>query len=336
MEDIKKILIGKKSTCKFIWFMRQAGRYLPEFQKIRSKNKNFINLCLNSSLSTEITLQPIKRFDLDAAIIFSDILLTPYALGQEVTFIKNQGPILNNFDIEKFLGNNEKKFTTTLKPIYNSIEKTRTELNKKKSLISFVGAPWTLLVYMLGLKKNKNELDLVKFKKNEFDFNLIIKNLTIYLCKHIENQIKAGADLVQVFDSWAGLIPEKDIQNYCYNPNLEIVNFCKAKKIPIICFPKGIKEKYLEFQNFVKPDGLSLDYDIDPLWAKKNLTKVALQGGMHPKMLLNSDEEMYAEAKKYLDTFKDVPYIFNLGHGILPETKPDKLDKLIKYARKYK
>ena len=336
MNDIKKILIDQESTCSFIWFMRQAGRYLPEFQKIRSKNKNFINLCLDSSLSSEITLQPIKRFDLDAAIIFSDILIVPYALGQKVNFVKDHGPVLSDFNINKFLANNEKTFITKLKPIYDSIQITRKKLNKKKSLISFVGAPWTLLVYMLGLKKNKSELNLKKLQNNKFDIKTIIQNLTIYLCEHIKHQIEAGADFVQVFDSWAGLIPERYIQDYCYKPNLEITNFCKKRKIPIICFPKGIKEKYLDFQNIVRPNGLSLDYEIDPLWAKKNLRSVALQGGMDPKILLESDEKMFNEAKKYLDMFKDVPYIFNLGHGILPDTKPNKIYKSIKYVREYK
>jgi len=336
MSTLKKILVNKDKSCKSIWFMRQAGRYLPEFRKIRSQNQNFINLCFNSDLSTEITLQPIKRYDLDSAIIFSDILLVPYALGQEVNFIKNQGPILSKFDLKKFISNDKINFTKKLNPIYKAIKKTRENLDKEKSLISFVGAPWTLLIYILGLKENKNEINLLKIKEKESEINLILKKLNEYLCAHIENQINFGADVVQVFDSWAGLIPEKHLENFCYIPNLKIVEFCKDKKIPVICFPKGIKKNYLEFKNMVNPDGLSLDYDINPMWAKKNLTNIALQGGMDPKMLLKSDAEIYNEAKKYLDAFKDVPYIFNLGHGLLPETNPDKLGKLIKFVREYK
>ena len=169
MSTIKNILVNKDSSCQSIWFMRQAGRYLPEFKKIRLKNKNFINLCLNSELSSEITLQPIKRYNLDSAIIFSDILLIPYALGQNVKFIKDKGPILSEFNINEFLKNNRENFSSKLKPIYQAIKKTRRNLKKEKSLISFIGAPWTLLVYMFGLKKNKNEINLLKFKnkKNE-------------------------------------------------------------------------------------------------------------------------------------------------------------------------
>jgi len=336
MSTIKKILIDKDSSCQSIWFMRQAGRYLPEFRKIRLENQNFIDLCLNSDLSTEITLQPIKRYDLDAAIIFSDILLVPYALGQKVEFVKNKGPTLNNFNIKKFFENDKLSFTKKLNPIYNAIQKTKNKLKKEKSLISFIGAPWTLLVYMMGLKKNKNEIILQKVNEQHLNINKILEKLINYLCLHIENQINAGADLVQIFDSWAGLIPEPEIRKLCYEPNLKIVNFCKQKKIPVICFPKGIKEKYLDFNEMVKPNGLSLDYDVDPIWAKEKLTDVALQGGMHPQILLKSDEEIFEEAKKYLNIFKDVPYVFNLGHGIVPETDPDKLEKLIKFVRKNK
>ena len=157
MSSLEKILKTKK-TCKSIWFMRQAGRYLPEFRKIRSTNKDFIKLCLNSELSSEITLQPIKRFNLDSAIIFSDILMVPYALGQDVIFAKDQGPKLSKFNYELFLDNNEKTFTRKLNPVYKAIELTRKKLDKNKSLISFIGAPWTLIIYMLNLKKKQNKI----------------------------------------------------------------------------------------------------------------------------------------------------------------------------------
>ena len=335
MSNIKEILINKK-ICKSVWFMRQAGRYLPEFREIRSKNQNFINLCLNSELSSKITLQPIERFDLDSAIIFSDILMVPYALGQKVDFLENKGPILEKFNSDKFLNNSKNEFTKKLAPIYQAIEITREKLDKKKSLIAFVGAPWTLLIYMLGIKKNKKEIDLNIFDSNKKEINLILNNLNDYLCTHIENQIEAGADIVQVFDSWAGLIPKKDLPNYCYIPNLRIVDFCKKRKIPIICFPKGIGENYKEFNRKVKPDCLNIDYNINPSWAKKNLNNVALQGGLDPKVLLFSQKDIFNSAKKYLDLFRDFPYIFNLGHGLLPETDPDKVDKLIKFYREYK
>ncbi len=334
MSNLKEILINKK-ICKSIWFMRQAGRYLPEFREIRSKNKNFINLCLNSELSTEITLQPINRFNLDSAIIFSDILMVPHALNQRVEFIKDKGPILEEFNFKKFLNNDKISFTQKLHPIYKAIENTRKKLDKKKSLIAFVGAPWTLLIYMLGVKQSREKIDYKKIKDKEFEVNLILDKLNDYLCTHIENQINAGADVVQIFDSWAGLILPEDLPNYCYIPNLKIVNFCKERKIPVICFPKGIRQGYKEFNNVVKPNGLNLDYDIDPVWAKENLLNVVIQGGLNPKILLLSDREIMKKTKKYLDVFRGLPYVFNLGHGLIPETDPDKVKKLIKFYREY-
>ena len=240
MNSVKEIL-KNKVICKSVWFMRQAGRYLPEFREIRSKNKDFIKLCLNSELSSLITLQPIKRFNLDSAIIFSDILMVPYALGQEVDFTKNFGPRLSNFDQNIFFQNDKKKFTNKLDPIYKAIEITRNNLDREKSLISFIGAPWTLLIYMLNLKTNKNELDLLKLQKNNYNLSEILEELITYLCIHLKNQINAGADVVQIFDSWAGLIPSSDIARYCLLPNLKIVEFCKRENIPTICFPKELK-----------------------------------------------------------------------------------------------
>ena len=334
MSNIKEILINKK-ICKSVWFMRQAGRYLPEFRKIRSQNQNFIELCLDCDLSSEITLQPIKRFNLDSAIIFSDILMVPYALGQKVSFIKNQGPILETFNSQKFLSNNKTNFTQKLQPVYKAIKITREKLDKKKSLISFIGAPWTLLVYMLRAKQDKDEINLNKIKERDFEVNLIIDKLHDYLCVHIENQINAGADIVQIFDSWAGFLSPKDLPRFCYTPNLKIVEFCKKKKIPVICFPRGIKENYKEFNNVVKPNGLNIDYYIDPKWAETNLKDTVIQGGLNPNALLLPEQDMIKNAKKYLDAFDGLPYIFNLGHGMLPETDPKKVETLIKFYREY-
>ena len=317
MSNLKKILENRK-ICKSIWFMRQAGRYLPEFREIRLQNPDFINLCLNSELSSNITLQPIKRFNLDSAIIFSDILMIPYALNQKVEFLKDKGPILEKFNFEKFLNNDKISFTQKLNPVYKAIEKTREKLDNKKSLIGFIGAPWTLLIYMLGAKESKKEINYKRIKTKESEVNLILDKLHDYLCLHIENQVNAGADVIQIFDSWAGLIPSKDLSKYCYIPNQKIVDFCKKKKIPVMCFPKGLNKHYKEFNNIVKPDGISLDYEIDPNWIKKR-SNVVFQGGLDPRILLSNEKEIIKEAKKYLDIFKGLPYIFNLGHGLLPK-----------------
>ena len=333
MSNLRDILKNKK-ICKSIWFMRQAGRYLPEFRKIRSKNKNFINLCLNSELSSEITLQPIKKFNLDSAIIFSDILIVPFALGQEVRFIAGKSPKLSNFVSRDFFNNNEKEFTRKLKPVYKAIKITRQKLDKNKSLISFIGAPWTLLTYMFNLNRQKIHQNLLELDKNK-NLDHILEVLIKYLNLHIKNQVDAGADVVQIFDSWAGLIPLKKIEKFCFKPNGKIVEFCKKLDVPSICFPKGIKNNYKKFNKFVKSEGINIDSQIDPLWAKNNLKNVVIQGGLDPNVLLKSDKEIAKSATKYIQSFKDIPYIFNLGHGLLPETDPVKVSKLINFYRNF-
>ena len=202
-------------------------------------------------------------------------------------------------------------------------------------MIGFIGAPWTLLIYMLGIKESKKGVNYKKIKEKEFEVNLILDKLHEYLCVHIENQINAGADVIQVFDSWAGLIAKDDIPNYCYIPNLKIVDFFKENKIPVICFPKGINKNFKEFNSVVNPDGINLDYDIDPIWAKQNLSNVVLQGGLDPKLLLLNNQDFLSEAKKYLDIFKGLPYIFNLGHGCFLKTDPDNIEKLVKFYREF-
>jgi len=336
MTKLTNCILNKDRSCVPVWFMRQAGRYLPEFKNIRSQNKDFIKLCLNSHLSSKITLQPIKRFNLDAAIVFSDILMVPYALGQEVRFVKGKGPVLSPFNLKVFLKNDKNNFIKKLDPIYESIKETRKKLNKGKSLISFIGAPWTLIVYMLGLKKKKNVIDLKKFKLKESEINIILDNLNQYLITHTEKQIQAGADTVQIFDSWAGLIPNKNLSNYCYKPNQIIVESCKKNKIPVICFPRGIKKNYLKFAEMVKPDCLNLDSDIDPVWARENLKNFCLQGGMNPKILVKNEKVIFNEVDRYLNIFKGHPYIFNLGHGLLPETNPDILKKVVERVNNFK
>ena len=330
---IHDCIINKKTTTKPIWFMRQAGRYLPEFRQIRKLNPDFIKLCLNENLSAEITIQPLKRFNLSAAIIFSDILMVPYGLNQKVNFIKNFGPKLEDIDVENLIKIDEKKFIDKLKPIYKCIEKVRSnKLIKKKNLIGFVGAPWTLLVYMINKKSPKQNIS-----KNFFnDKNLIdqiLNKLEEFLKIHIENQIKNGADVIQIFDSWIGLLNKNMLPKYAYEPTVKLVNFVKSKKIPVICFPRGIKN-YKEYTEMVKPDAISIDYEVDPLKIKKEID-IPVQGGLNPNILLSDKETLRKETLKYLNIFKDHPYIFNLGHGVLPETDPLMIDYLVKLVNDY-
>ena len=323
-------IINKNTTTNPIWFMRQAGRYLPEFKKIRKLNPDFIKLCLNTNLSSEITLQPLKRFDLSAAIIFSDILMVPYGLKQQVKFKKDFGPLLGEINLEE---TSEAEFIKKLKPIYNCISKVKSNyLIKNKNLIGFIGAPWTLLVYMINKKSPKKNIDSGFFNNKKL-IDKILEKLEKFLIIHIENQIDNGADIIQIFDSWAGLLDRKDLPKYIYEPTLKLVNFIKSKKIPVICFPREIKN-YKEYVENVKPDAISIDYKIDPNIIKKEI-KIPIQGGLDPKVLLSDKENLKKEALKYLDIFKDHPYIFNLGHGVLPETNPMMIDYLVKIVNDY-
>ena len=325
--------INVKSNTNCIWLMRQAGRYLPEFRKIRSENQDFIKLCLNENLSSEITVQPLRRFDIDAAIIFSDILLVPFALGQSVKFKNNFGPLLGDIDFSKMLKINEMQFVNKLKPIYNAIKKTKDKVElKNKDLIGFVGAPWTILIYMLNQKSPKNEDIEYNLKDKKFIEDLltvIVKFLKI----HINNQIESGATIIQIFDSWAGLLNEKDYEKYIYNPTKDLVNFVKSKKTPVICFPKGIKN-YRNYVNLVKPDVISIDYDVDPKYISESID-ITVQGGLNPNFLIGGKKELKTNVKRYLDIFKDKPYIFNLGHGVLPSTDPGMVDYLVKFVKNY-
>ncbi len=330
---IYECVVNKKTTNKPIWFMRQAGRYLPEFREIRKLNPNFINLCLNDSLSSEITLQPLKRFDLSAAIIFSDILMLPYGLDQEVNFKKNFGPELGHLDIKKISNKNEIDFLEKLFPIYKAIKKVKKNpLMKNKDLIGFVGAPWTLLVYMINKSSPKKKL-VKNFLKDNYLIDSIFKILEKFLKIHIQNQIKNGATVIQIFDSWAGLLEEKDLPNYVYTPTLKLVNYVKSFKIPVICFPREIKD-YKNFCEIVNPDAVSIDYNIDPKLIVKQI-KIPVQGGLDPKILLSNKENLKEKALNYLDIFKDHPYVFNLGHGVLPETDPMMIDYLVKLVKDY-
>ena len=334
MSDIKKVILDKNTNLNPIWIMRQAGRYLPEFRKIREKNPNFIDLCLNKELSAEITLQPLKRFDLDAAIIFSDILMLPYGLNQKVEFKKNFGPILGELDLKKISDIDEIDFIQKILPVYKAINiVSNDQITKNKSTIGFVGAPWTLLVYMINQQSPKKKLK-ENFFKDEFLINRILLIIEKFLKVHIKNQIENGADTIQIFDSWAGLLNEKDLPNYVYSPTLNLVNYVKSLNTPVICFPRDIKN-YKEFCEIVKPDAINIDYNIDPNNIVKDI-KIPVQGGMDPKILLADKETLKKEATKYLEIFKDHPYIFNLGHGILPETDPDTVDYLVKIVKEYK
>ncbi len=330
---ITNCIKNKDTSSNPIWLMRQAGRYLPEFREIRKENQDFIKLCLNSDLASEITLQPIRRFGFDGAVIFSDILMLPYGLGQKVEFEKNFGPKLGDIDLEIIKNVDEISFTEKVYKVYKAIKKTsKDSLMSNRDMIGFVGAPWTILVYMINKSSPKKGLS-DEFFKDDFLINRLLGIIEKFLKLHIKNQIDAGAQVIQIFDSWAGLLEDK-IPEYIYIPTLNVVEYVKKLGVPVICFPRGIKD-YKNFCEIVKPDAVNIDYDVDP---KKilNEIKIPIQGGLDPKILLTDQKTLKIEVEKYLGIFKDHPYIFNLGHGILPETKIEMVEELIKIVRNFK
>tara|TARA_B100000989_G_scaffold297762_1_gene284593 strand:- start:1275 stop:2276 length:1002 start_codon:yes stop_codon:yes gene_type:complete len=333
MRPLNKVIFGENTSIKPVWLMRQAGRYLPEFRKIRRKNKDFIKLCLNENLVPEISLQPIKRFDLDSVIIFSDILMTPYGLGQKVEFTKGFGPSLGDHNIISSVNNNKTTFNKKLMPVYNSFRKLSKKLKKKdKNLIGFIGAPWTLLVYILNKKSPKKKLINSSIVYNQ-EIKNILKIIVKYSKIHIYNQVKSGANVIQIFDSWSGLVSERMLEKFVFNPTSEIVEYTKSLKVPVICFPRNVIN-YKNYVKEVKPDAINIDYNV----SIKNLPddlKIPIQGGLDPKYLLSDKQTLKKQASKILEIFKDHPYIFNLGHGVLPQTDPNMVDYLVKFVKNY-
>ena len=333
MTPIKECLINKNTKINPIWLMRQAGRYLPEFREIRKSNPDFIKLCLNHTLAEEITLQPIKRFGFDAAIIFSDILMIPYGIGQSVQFKKNFGPSLGDLDLDKLQNITKDDFTYNLSSVYKLLSNLKnSKALENKDLIGFVGAPWTLLVYMINKVSPKKGLSK-EFFEDKILINEILNLLDKFIKIHIENQIKAGATIIQIFDSWAGLI-KNDFDKFLYNPTLSLVNYVKNLGVPVICFPRGISD-YVKFTKIVNPSMINIDYNVDPESLIKSLD-IPIQGGLDPKILLSNKENLKKQINKYLNIFKDYPYVFNLGHGILPETEVDMVYELVETVRNFK
>lgn len=333
MNKLINVLNGGKSPTPPIWIMRQAGRYLPEYRAIRSDVKNFLELCYTPKLASEVTLQPIRRFGFDAAIIFSDILVIPDALGVKVEFVKNEGPKLGRFELSNLKTSNIKSH---LNPVFEALELTKSKLGTETALIGFSGAPWTLACYMIEGGGSKNfELVREAAIRDEKFFEVLIEILTESVIEYLSLQIKAGADVVKLFDSWAGILPPNQLQKWVINPTKKIVSEIKKKhpKIPVICFPRGIGMNYLEFSKQVGSNALALDQTVERSWAKKNLQQV-LQGNLDNFLLaFGSEKEIEKEVMEILKTFGDQPFVFNLGHGILPETPIENVELVLKLVR---
>jgi uroporphyrinogen decarboxylase len=300
--------------------MRQAGRYLPEYRATREQAGSFLGLCYNPQLAAEVTMQPIRRYGMDAAIIFADILLIPQALGIDVKFVENEGPKLGGYSLEK-LNYNEK----IISPVFESLKLVRAELAQDKALIGFAGSPWTVATYIIegGSSRDYKKTKLLAYQKPT-EFAALIDAVVKATIEYLKGQIKAGANALQLFDSWAGELAEDEFEKWVIAPTRKIVEGVKAEfpNIKIIGFPRkaGVLTKNYALRAGV--DAISLDQTIPLTWAKENL-KLPLQGNMDPQILLCDAEVVKAEAKKITKQMQGHPFIFNLGHGLTPDIKPE-------------
>ena len=320
-----------------IWLMRQAGRYLPEYKKIRAGAGNFLDLCYNPDLAAEVTLQPVRRFSLDAAIVFSDILVIPHALGQPVDFQEGVGPVLDPIQsIYDVAALRTSGVTDHLSPVYQTLSRVKAALPEGVALIGFAGAPWTIATYMIEGGSSRDYAKTKGWAFGEPDtFQELFAVLERAIADHLIAQVDAGAEVLQLFDSWAGLLPDGAFQKWCVEPIGRIVaRVMEAKpEIPIIVFPRLAGVRYAEF---LKIDGIaavSLDQTMSREWARDHLqTGLVVQGNLDPVYLVQGGEVLEREAEKILQMFAGKPFVFNLGHGVMQTTPPEHVAALCDYV----
>ena len=332
-----RVLKGSRLDPPPIWLMRQAGRYLPEYRQLRAEAGSFLNLCLTPELAARVTLQPVHRFDFDAAILFADILLVPHGLGQPLDYVEGEGPALEALaepaDIARL---DDSKFQKSLSPVLETIRRVAETLSPEKTLIGFAGAPWTVATYMIGGGKGLDPAlgwltaDPAGYERLS---NLLVKYTAEYLC----DQIGAGADVVQIFDSWAGAIPDKMFKRFCVQPTARIVNAIRARypAVPIIGFPRGAsRECYLAYAQMTGVTALAVDQDVNRSWVATSLQPlVPIQGNLDPEYLAGSADDLESAARAVCDAFRGGPHVFNLGHGIRPNADPENVARLVAAVR---
>ena len=336
-----KALRGEKTPRPPIWLMRQAGRYLPEYRATRQKAKGFLELCYNPELATEVTLQPIRRFSFDASILFSDILVVPHALGQKVWFEEGHGPKLDRLhkpdDLKRL---NRENFHSHLQPIYETVERLKESLPQETTLIGFAGAPWTVVSYMIegGSSKDYAKSKIWAFSDEE-SFKSLISLVTQATVDYLIEQINRGAEAVQIFDSWAGVWPENSLRKWCLNPCQTIIKTIKKvhPTIPVILFPRMVGPAYKIFAQESGADALGLDTTLPLSWVRDELQKnITVQGNLDPLALVAGGQTLHQEIDRILDHLSNGPFIFNLGHGIVPQTPPEHVTSLVKRIHRAK
>jgi uroporphyrinogen decarboxylase len=335
-----KVLKGEILDPPSIWLMRQAGRYLPEYRELRSRAGGFLDLCQNPKLASEVTLQPVRRFNLDAAIIFSDILIVPYALGVKLWFVENEGPRLEAVcDEQSFAAMGERLDESKALPVYEALGRTKAKLPETVALIGFCGAPWTVATYLVAGRGSDDQSAAKQLMtRDEPLFQKIIERLVDATAEHLIGQLCAGADVVQIFDTWAGALDEEDFERWCVEPCSEIV--ARVRKAvpgaPVIVFPKGARLSGIEhLVRACKADAVSFDADMERKEAAAALGPLcALQGNLDPRTLLAGGDVLDQEVDKILEDFRGRRHIFNLGHGILKETPIAHVERMVERVRR--
>jgi uroporphyrinogen decarboxylase len=320
-----------------IWLMRQAGRYLPEYRALRMRAGDFLELCYTPALACEITLQPVRRFGMDAAILFSDILVVADAVGCRPAFVEGSGPRLEPVrDARAVAALRTSGVSARLAPVYETVQRLRQDLPPQMALIGFAGAPWTVAAYMVEGEGSKEFYATRVFAWREREtFARLIELLTEATVEHLRGQIAAGADVIQLFDSWAGILPEPEFRRWCQDPVARIVSALKADfpEVPIIAFPRGAGSYYQSFVGAVPIDGLGLDTAAPAGRVRCELPGICLQGNLDPAALLAGGPGVLREADRIVQSLARGPFIFNLGHGVLPETDPEEVAALVAHVK---
>ena len=338
-KTILRALAGETQPVPPIWMMRQAGRYLPEYRATRAQAGDFLSLCYNSELAAEVTLQPIRRYGFDAAIMFADILLIPQALGADLWFVTGEGPRLSTVtkeaDFNRLKPANETD--ATLNTIYETLRILSRALPAETTLIGFAGAPWTVATYMIAGRGTPDQGPAHKLMTENPDlFQRLIDLLTEATIDYLSKQIDAGAEVVKLFDSWAGSLKGRDFDRFALAPTRRIVTALKARhpNTPVIAFPREAGEKYLGFAKATGADCLALDNSVDPHWAAAHLQPDGcVQGNLKSSHMISGGPALVKDTKRIVSAFRNGPHIFNLGHGITPQADPDNVQRMIDAVR---
>lgn len=338
-KKIMRALAGETLETPPIWMMRQAGRYLPEYRATRAKAGDFLSLCYNSELAAEVTLQPIRRYGFDAAIMFADILLVPQALGADLWFVTGEGPRLStittqrNFDALKPATD----IHDTLAPIYETLRILKAELSDDTTLIGFAGAPWTVATYMIAGRGTPDQAPAHALRQeNTALFEALLDRITQATIDYLSMQIEAGADVVKLFDSWAGSLKGADFEKYALKPCQQITAALKERHptTPIIGFPREAGEKYIGFAKATGVDCVALDNSVDPVWAARNVqVDGCVQGNLASRHMVTGGQDLVDETRAIVRAFSGGPHIFNLGHGITPDADPENVQLMIDTVR---